>query len=139
MVFPFHAMCSLLFPITDWSPAVAQGIVAQARILGGSIGIAASTAILGATKQRELIGIVSEEQVATLNSSARLLSSGQLRAIRVAYADAFNESLLVCAVVSGVCVLATIGTFQRHPQDLRERRQEQLLNHQRAISSNETI
>lgn len=128
-----------MLPGADYIPAVAQGIVAQARILGGSIGIAASTAILGATRQRELTGIVSEEQVATLQSSAHSLSKTQLRAIRVAYSDAFNESLLVCAVVAGVCVLVTLGTFQRHPQDLMERRQEQLLNHTRDRDSGDTI
>ena len=120
---------------SDYNPAVAQGIVAQVRILGGSLGIAASTAILGATKQRELNGIVSEEQVARLKSSTSTLSPAQRLAIRVAYSDAFNETLLVCAIIAGVCVLVTLGTFRRHPQDLAERRQEQLVNHERDMEA----
>lgn len=73
---------------------------------------------------------MTEEQVATLQSSARFLSSAQLRAIRVAYADAFNETLVVCAIIAGVCAVTTLGTFQRHPQGLMQRRQAQLLSHQ---------
>ncbi|KAF7932438.1 uncharacterized protein EAE98_003737 [Botrytis deweyae] len=54
--------------------AVAQGITSQARILGGSIGIAASTAILSLAQQTQLTGIMSPEQLASLESSAKTMT-----------------------------------------------------------------
>lgn len=116
--------------------AVAQGIVAQARILGGSIGIAASAAILGVAQRRELGGTVSESQLASLQSAGPTLQPAQLQAIRRAHSNAFNESLRVCAIIAGACVLITLGTFQRHPLDIEERRKQQIMEEgqrQRAI------
>ena len=105
---------------TNASAAVAQGIVAQVRVLGGSIGIAASTAILGVTERCDLAGVVSASQLASLQTAAQTLSPAKRLAVRQAYADAFNESLTVCAVVMAVCVV-TLGTFQRRPVRMDER------------------
>ncbi|PQE08806.1 major facilitator superfamily transporter protein [Rutstroemia sp. NJR-2017a WRK4] len=105
--------------------AVAQGITSQARIFGGSIGIAASTAVLGATQRRELTGIVSPEQLASLQSAAASFTSAQLEAVRQAYSDAFHGDMKVCAIVTGACVLVALGTYQRNPPTLEERAIEQ--------------
>ncbi|MCJ1392789.1 hypothetical protein MMC18_005660 [Xylographa bjoerkii] len=112
--------------------AVAQGIVAQVRVLGGSIGIAASTAMLGVTERRELTGVVSPSQLASLQAAARTLSPIQLLAVRQAYSDAFSETLKVCAIVTGVGVVAALGTFQWNPMRMDERlnqRQAEQQNH----------
>lgn len=100
--------------------AVAQGIVAQVRVLGGSIGIAASTAILGVTQRRQLIttGLITPEQLATLHSSAKTFTEEQLYAVRQAYSDAFREDLHVCAIISGVCILITLAAFRRNPEPI---------------------
>lgn len=116
---------------TNKTIAVAQGIVAQVRILGGSIGIAATTAILGVTQRSELIGVVSAAELSSLQSSAATLSPAQLQAIRQAYTDAFDKSLRVCAIVTGFCVLITLGTYQRKPLSMLERRQQQLTEHKK--------
>ena len=99
------------------------------RVLGGSIGIAASTAILGVTQQKELLrpGVVTEEQLANLQIAARRMLPAQLHAVRQAYSDAFNEDMRVCAIVSGVCVLVTLGAFKRNAQPVLERRKQQQL------------
>lgn len=68
--------------------AVAQGIMAQARILGGSIGIAASTCILGVMERRELAGVPSSA-LASLQVSAHSLTAEQYRQVQQAYADSF--------------------------------------------------
>lgn len=70
--------------------AVAQGIVAQARVLGGSIGIAASSAILGVMSTRK--GVVDE---------------------RVAYTDAFSKTMWVSAVVACVALIFSVGTYKK--------------------------
>lgn len=105
------------------------------RVLGGSIGIAASTAILGVTQRRELLlpGIVTEEQLTNLQTAARKFTIPQLHAVRQAYTDAFNEDLRVCAIIAGISVLVTLGTFKRHTQPILERRREQVIAEQRRL------
>ena len=109
--------------------AVAQGIVAQSRIFGGSIGIAASTAILAATQQRELLipGIISASQLTNLQTAAKSFSPEQLLSVRQSYSDAFSDDMRTCAIVAGVCVLLTLGVWQRHPVGSMERRKAQIM------------
>lgn len=101
-------------------------MVAQARVLGGSVGIAASSAILGATTRSQLTGLVTPEQLSTLQTSARTFTEAQLHAVRQAYSDSFSEGMKVCAAVSAVCALATLMTFRRNVPDVARRRAEQL-------------
>ncbi|KAM3084421.1 hypothetical protein ACMFMF_001778 [Clarireedia jacksonii] len=112
-------------PLTNAPTAVAQGITSQARILGGSIGIAASTAMLGSTQRRELTGIVSPEQLASLQSATASFTSAQSEAVRQAYSDAFHGDMKFCAIVAGSCVLVAFGTYQRNPLTIEERAIEQ--------------
>ncbi|KAL5323742.1 hypothetical protein ACEPPN_008283 [Leptodophora sp. 'Broadleaf-Isolate-01'] len=105
---------------------VAQGIIAQARVLGGSIGIAASTAILSTMQHRYLSALLTPSQLSTLESSSHTLTETQLLAVRKAYSTAFSESMKVCAAVSGACVLATLITFRKKPMVIMERRGEQV-------------
>jgi hypothetical protein len=107
------------------------------RVLGGSIGIAASTAILGVTQRKELLipGIFTEEQLTNLQTAARNFNPAQLHAVRQAYSNAFNEDMRVCAIVSSLCVLVTLGTFRRHNQPVLERRKEQLMTEQRRLKA----
>ncbi|KAL3428496.1 major facilitator superfamily transporter [Phlyctema vagabunda] len=107
--------------------AVAQGIVAQCRILGGSIGIAASTATLGVMQRKRLSGIVGESQLASLShSSHSTLSDDQLNAVHQVYSDAFSRDMIVCTIISSVCILVTLGTFQKHPLSVEEKRSQQV-------------
>ncbi|KAH6721698.1 MFS multidrug transporter-like protein [Leptodontidium sp. MPI-SDFR-AT-0119] len=105
---------------------VAQGIIAQARVLGGSIGIAASTAILSTMQHRYLSALLTPSQLSTLEFSSHTLTETQLLAVRKAYSTAFSESMKVCAAVSGACVLATLITFRKKPMVIMERRGEQV-------------
>ncbi|KAF7918915.1 hypothetical protein EAE99_008640 [Botrytis elliptica] len=106
--------------------AVAQGITSQARILGGSIGIAASTAILSLAQQTQLTGIVSPEQLASLEYSAKTMTYAQLHAVRQAYSDSFSEDMIVCAIVASVCVIVTIGTRKKNAVTIEQRLREQI-------------
>ncbi|TVY50255.1 Efflux pump roqT, partial [Lachnellula cervina] len=75
---------------------VAQGIIAQVRILGGSLGIAASTAILS-TSQRHRAHL----QPSHLVTITKTASDEQSRALRAIYADSFSEDMKVAAAVAG--------------------------------------
>jgi hypothetical protein len=110
--------------------AVAQGIIAQARMLGGSIGIAASTAVLGVKQRQQLLstGLVSPVELQSLAQSMHSFTAAQIFTIRQGYTDAFNETMVICATVSGIALLLTAGGFQKHPMTLEERRQQQFQN-----------
>ncbi|KAG9238737.1 MFS multidrug transporter-like protein [Amylocarpus encephaloides] len=106
---------------------VAQGIIAQVRVLGGSIGIATSSAILGANQQRKLTGIVTSAQLATFEDSMSSLTPEQLDIIKQTYSDSFSESMKVCAAIAGLGVLATFVVFRRRPVDFMENRKQQIM------------
>ena len=103
------------------------------RVFGGSIGIAASTAILGVTQRSQLTGIVTEEQLTNLEAAAKTFTEEQLYAVRQAYSDAFNEDMRVCAIVAGICILVTLGAFRRNPQPVMERRKDQMIAEQKRL------
>jgi len=115
---------------------VAQGIVAQARVLGGSIGIAASTAILGILQSSRLIKthLVTSFQLETFQNSAHEMSPTQLEAVRQTYSDSFSESMKVCAAISGACVLATLLTFRKQKMDIMGRRKEQFIDNMKYVA-----
>lgn len=75
-------------PLTEIRVAIANGIVAQARVFGGSIGIAASTAILG---------VISEH---TLE-------------VRLAYAESFSKSMWVASILACLAFVASFGLLQK--------------------------
>jgi len=111
----------LLIPI---SHSTAQGIVAQARVLGGSFGIAASTAILRVIEARELRSVLSPSQLAALDLST--LNTAQSHAVRQAYAHAFNHTLRISTVLSGISILFALLSYQKNPPTLAERSQQQV-------------
>ena len=98
--------------------------MAQVRVLGGSIGIAASTAILGVKQRRQLLDpmVVSVAQLGSLADSMRTLSPDAALAVRQAYTDAFNETLVVCSIVSGVALLASLAAWRKQPTVMKIRR-----------------
>lgn len=115
-----------LLPIQQYSdnsqyvlPAPAQGIISQSRMLGGSIGIAMSTAVLAVEQRRQLGETVPTDQLSALVSTSQA-------DIRKAYNDAFTQTMQVCAIIAGVGVLLTMGTYRRNRGSLEEQRGEQV-------------
>ncbi|KAL9076851.1 MAG: hypothetical protein Q9157_003554 [Trypethelium eluteriae] len=85
--------------------ATAQGIIAQFRIFGGSLGVAASSAIRGAVDTRELGGPVSPQVISSLTPADTN--------IRQSYTDAFSESMIVCTIVASASVVVGVLSFKR--------------------------
>lgn len=95
--------------------AVAQGIVAQVRVLGGSIGVAASNAMFNATCAKDLQGILTPEQIEGLQTDTHILGTldeAAQQAVRVAYSDSFNKSLRVCLIVAAVNLVINLFTWR---------------------------
>ncbi|KAK4103559.1 hypothetical protein N658DRAFT_547806 [Parathielavia hyrcaniae] len=99
-----------------WEHASAQGIVAQVRILGGSLGIAASSAILGARTQSDM----PPEALAHLASDPSALDPGQWAAIRTTYTEALREMMIVCCAVLALAMVCTLGLYRRDRVSMEE-------------------
>ncbi|KAL0933056.1 major facilitator superfamily transporter [Colletotrichum truncatum] len=106
--------------ILDHAPA--QGIIAQVRILGGSLGIAASTAILGTMMREELAGLVEPEQL-SIHGAGMALSETQATAVRKVYADSFRQAMKVSTILSSIAILISLGTYHRNRVSIEVKRQ----------------
>ncbi|KAH8885839.1 MFS general substrate transporter [Thozetella sp. PMI_491] len=99
--------------------ATAQGIMAQMRLLGGSFGIAASSYNYQKMAS-DLGGVLASEQIGMLQHMD--LTSEQLATIRIAYAKAFAEDMLVCTFISVIGLLCAFGMYRKvRPSILRVR------------------
>ncbi|KAF4507046.1 hypothetical protein G6O67_005722 [Ophiocordyceps sinensis] len=103
--------------------AVAQGILAQLRVLGGSLGISTSTIFVHAEAKRYFAGILTERERATLGRDGYTLSSEQWEAIHLAYSESFRKGMVAAAAVSGAAVLLTLGGYQRRRGGFEDQRQ----------------
>jgi len=113
--------------------SVAQGIVAQLRIFGGSIGIAASTAILGTTERDQLGGIISSSQLDNLEAAAKTFTPVQGHAVRQAYSDAFRKDMIVATLIAGLNSLVVLGTYRRNPPSMQDSRKQQLIEERERV------
>ncbi|KGQ09858.1 putative transporter C3H1.06c [Beauveria bassiana D1-5] len=91
--------------------ASAHGILAQMRILGGSIGIATATILL-----RNKLSDVSKGPI-----SAIVEQDGAV-AMSLAYSSAFRAGMKVCSILSGIAVMVSILGFRRTRMDMNEQR-----------------
>lgn len=93
-------------------------------MLGGSIGIAMSSAVLASQQRAQLAGIVSASALQELDFTK--LSNDQMTAIRKTYNDSFTQTMRVSAIVAGIGVLLTMGTFSRDRLPLNQHRDRQV-------------
>jgi uncharacterized protein (DUF2062 family) len=99
-------------------------------MMGGSMGIAAFTAILAVKQRQQLLdtGLVTTEQLQSLREAMAKFTLDEVHAIRQAYTDGFDEALVVCSIVSGVSVMVTLGAYQKNRWTMEERRNQQYAN-----------
>ncbi|KAM4055668.1 major facilitator superfamily protein [Hirsutella rhossiliensis] len=103
--------------------AAAQGILAQLRVLGGSLGISTSTIFVHAEARKYLTGILTERERVMLGRDGYPLSNEQWEAIHLAYSEAFRKGMVAAAAVSGAAVLLTLGGYRRSRQGFEDQRQ----------------
>ncbi|KAJ4014295.1 hypothetical protein NW752_007054 [Fusarium irregulare] len=107
-------------PIRDYAPA--QGILSQVRLLGGSLGIATSSALLNEKSSQYLAGILTPHEQATIGSSETPLSNSQWSAVRYTYADAFKIEMKVATAVAACSVISAFGAFRKQRLLIAEQR-----------------
>ncbi|KAK0629943.1 major facilitator superfamily transporter [Bombardia bombarda] len=100
--------------------ASAQGIIAQVRILGGSLGIAASTAILAVEMRSDIASVVSLEQLSNPASAVWTLSPEQSDAIRTVYTNSFHRAMIACCGVLVFGMICTLGIYRRNRLSIEE-------------------
>jgi len=89
--------------------------LAQARILGGSIGVAVCTNVLN-SKVKTASSFLSSEQLHGLLESAqtlRLLSPDLQKTVRQVYGKGYNEEMQVSTAFGGAAVLATLMLWEK--------------------------
>lgn len=101
--------------------ASAQGAVAQARVLGGCIGLSICTVIFNSHVNQYLGQHLTEQQLAELHRSP--LSSLHLPIdlqdlVKNVYADAFVEEIRIMMIICAIMVLVSLFTLERHPAPL---------------------
>ncbi|TQV99498.1 hypothetical protein IF1G_01713 [Cordyceps javanica] len=104
--------------------AVAQGIIAQMRISGGSIGVAISFILLQTRVIRELQGEFSQTQLREFYQSPLSVTSftaAQLIFLRRVYISAFTDIMQVSIGVSGACFLASLFVWQKRPANIQQK------------------
>lgn len=110
------------------------------RVLGGSIGLAIGTIIINRKLSSRALKYISPAQLDKLRDSLNAMASfdeTQREAIRVIYAAAFREQMLVCSYVLALAIVISMATWQRHPRSVEESkmRQQRLAEMQESISN----
>lgn len=85
-----------------------------------------SSAVLAAQQRSQLAGVVSSSELSNLQNSSSGLTLAQYDAIRKTYNDAFTETMKVCAIVAGIGVVLTMGTYRRGRVSLEAQRAQQV-------------
>ncbi|KAH8586548.1 major facilitator superfamily transporter [Bisporella sp. PMI_857] len=104
--------------------AVAQGLVAQARILGGSFGLVASTILMNNHIESTLTGQVTNEALKRIFISPFSILDYGLEAaalFRESYINAFTQDMRICLYIAVVGLLSSICIWQRNPPTVAER------------------
>lgn len=102
--------------------APAQGAVAQARVLGGCIGLSLCTILFNMHANRHLSGRLTEEELGMLHRSPLLglqLPSRLRELVRTVYINAFKIEIEVIALACAAMVIISLFTLEKHPPPIR--------------------
>ncbi|CAM1511073.1 Fc.00g085860.m01.CDS01 [Cosmosporella sp. VM-42] len=106
-------LSSIEAPIRDFAPA--QGILSQLRMLGGSLGIASSTAFLYLSAEKHAA-------IPYLLDPGRHLTKAQWYAVDLAFTESFRAQMVTSTAIAAVAVIVTFGAFQRRRLLIDEQR-----------------
>ncbi|KAI0532495.1 major facilitator superfamily domain-containing protein [Xylaria digitata] len=98
--------------------AVAQGIVAQARVFGGSIGIAICSIIFNARVAHDLSGMMDPDDLEALHHSPTIapwLPNDLQRKVKTVYAEAFTDDIKLVMGVAAIGIITSVFTYQTQP------------------------
>lgn len=102
--------------------ASAQGAVAQARVLGGCVGLSLCTVMFNTYANTYLSGHLTQHELDMLHRSplSGLQLSGKLRElVRTVYIGAFGREIEVIGLACAGMVVVSFFTLERHPAPFR--------------------
>lgn len=102
--------------------ASAHGAVAQARVLGGCIGLSICTVLFNAHVNRQLSRDLTGEELEMLHRSplTGLQLPPRLRElVKAVYVGAFGQQIQVMGLACTVMVVVSLFTLERHPMPLQ--------------------
>ena len=108
--------------------AAAQGAISQARILGGSLGLAMATIVLNSKLGDGLAGVQDPAQIKGLEqslSSIATLSGPDYAMVAQIYTDSFNTQMRICTYLSAATVIAALCTYQKKPASVAAMKEKQ--------------
>lgn len=123
---PFNSQIQKYRIFAHFNSALALGVVNQARILGGIIGLAVSTIIFNIRIGTDLKGILSPSEITALRQTLNSIPSfsvPQQAAISYAFATSFNAQLRVCMYVAAVCWVVSACTWSAKATPLLKRKE----------------
>ena len=107
---------------TDLFKAVFVGALAQARILGGSIGLTIGTNILNENVTLGTTEFLSLQQLSDLLQSAQTIQTLPLELqiiVKQVFGKGYDEEMQVLAAFGGAALLATLMMWERKPRRMR--------------------
>lgn len=105
----------------DSGRAAAQGAIAQARVLGGCIGLAVCTVTFNAHVNKYLTEHLAPQQLEDLHRtplSGLKLPMSLRELVKDVYSGAFKQEIKIMIVVCAVIVFVSLFTLERHPTPL---------------------
>ncbi|KAL0937740.1 MFS multidrug transporter [Colletotrichum truncatum] len=100
--------------------AVAQGAIAQARVLGSCLGLSICTVLFN-NRLDAIIQHLTKEQLATLQQTPTASADwpdGLLRRIQEVYIIAFRDQTVFLTCISGIMLVTAICAFERSPKPI---------------------
>jgi hypothetical protein len=95
-----------------------QGAIGQARVLGGSIGLAIATIIFNHNISTQLPVVLSPSQLSSLEQSITTiygLDTEQQGRVATVFASSFSTQMRVCTYLAAAAVVTAAFTWQKNP------------------------
>ncbi|KAF9871550.1 MFS multidrug transporter [Colletotrichum karsti] len=111
---------STIVAAVEKDKAVAQGAIAQARVLGSCIGVAICTVLFN-SRADSLVHHLSPEQLATLQqepTASASWSASLVRRVQEVYAVALRDQIIFLTGVCGLMFIVAICSFERDPKPI---------------------
>ncbi|KAG9236590.1 major facilitator superfamily domain-containing protein [Amylocarpus encephaloides] len=108
--------------------ASAQGAVNQARVLGGSIGLAIATILLNHLITKTLSDVLTTSELENVQNSVStvsFLTPSQQILVAKTYGQSFNDQMRLCLGVSAASILVAVSTWQKNPVSVQESKRKQ--------------
>ncbi|KIN02299.1 hypothetical protein OIDMADRAFT_103461 [Oidiodendron maius Zn] len=102
-----------------------NGALGQARVLGGTIGLAIATIIFNHNIAADLSGTLSPKQLLQLQQSITTifdLDPSQQVKVAVVFANSFNIQMRNCMYLSAAALVVALFTWQRNPASIADSR-----------------